>query len=61
MARFENEFVIAWPSSAEGYMLEATEILLPADWQIIPSVLSGNEFVATNSFTGSGRFYRLRK
>jgi titin len=58
-----NVLVLSWPTATQGYTLEATESLSPpVNW--IPMSTQGtigNEFVVTNSLSGTNRFYRLRK
>ena len=52
-----NGLVISWPAGAAGYRLEATEALLGARWETVPS--SNNSAVVAT--TPASRFFRLSK
>ncbi|PYI87060.1 MAG: hypothetical protein DME26_07380, partial [Verrucomicrobia bacterium] len=61
--RLDNALVLAWPTAAPGYILETTESLSPTIvWTASsPQGTVGGEFVVTNSYSATSRFYRLRK
>jgi hypothetical protein len=50
--------VISWPSTVNGYTLESSPALSPANWSPVSGV-SGNS--VTVDFDAAARFYRLRK
>jgi hypothetical protein len=50
---------ITWPSSAEGYVLQATDSLVPANWQTVAHTTVGAENRAVVPTTGASRFFRL--
>ena len=54
---------IAWPTSAAGHVLEATPSFEPTNWSTVSNapIVSGTNFLVTNSVTASNRFYRLRR
>jgi pimeloyl-ACP methyl ester carboxylesterase len=64
VARSGNAAVIAWPVSAEGFVLENTAMLSDSsNWATVTNntVVEDFEFVITNSVSGGTRFFRLRK
>ncbi len=54
---------LAWPTSAAGHVLEATPDLETTNWSTVSNapIVSGTNFLVTNSLTASNRFYRLRR
>jgi hypothetical protein len=56
-----GQAVVSWSTSATGFVLEASQELLSGSWSEISSTVAGGENRATNSMTGSSRFYRLHK
>jgi len=57
-----NQVKLEWPSSADGYLLEANPSLFPTNWVAVTNVpaLNGGRYAVTNAI-GTNRFYRLRK
>jgi hypothetical protein len=59
-----GDLVISWPeANSEGYVLQATPTLAPANWQPLetaPVVIDGQRKVSLRT-TNSTRFFRLRK
>jgi Right handed beta helix region len=54
--------VAAWPLFDEGYHLEASSSLAPANWQTAGgAVLRGDEWAVTNALSSSNAFFRLAK
>ena len=54
---------LAWPTAAAGYLLDATPSLGVTNWNAVTNqpIVSGTNFLVTNSVGGSNRFYRLRR
>jgi hypothetical protein len=56
-------FVLSWPDSAAGYVVQSTATLGPANWQDVtnmPVLLSG-QYALTNAVGSGSGYYRLRK
>ncbi|MDB6125353.1 MAG: repeat containing protein [Pedosphaera sp.] len=59
-----NQIIFSWPVSASGFVLESAHNLSPgAQWipQTNGVVISGDQFVATNSPANAAAFYRLHR
>jgi hypothetical protein len=59
---FDNNFVISWTLSANGYVLETTtNLTIPNSWKIVTNVTAIGDFqyTVTNQVTGGSCFYRL--
>lgn len=58
-----NRLRLAWPTTAAGYLLDATPDFETANWNVVTNqpLVSGTNFLVTNSLAGSNRFYRLRR
>jgi hypothetical protein len=59
-----GNLVLKWPTNAAGYQLQLSSTLATsATWTNVPGtpVLSGKEFLLTNSPLTTTLFYRLRK
>ena len=54
---------LAWPTSAAGHVLEATPGFETTNWSAVSNapIVSGTNFLVTNSLTASNRYYRLRR
>jgi len=54
--------VLSWSTNVTGFTLEGTLSLSPSTWSSVSPapVVSGTNFVVTNSIAGAGHFYRLR-
>lgn len=63
IARSTNRALVAWPTNAAGYVLEASPTLPAANWSTETSVRAvvGNEFNITNTPAQSNRFFRLKE
>ncbi len=57
------EFVITWPTTASNFVLQTTPVLPTASWSNITSgiTISGPDYVYTQPFTGTERFFRLQE
>ena len=58
-----GQFITTWPTSAEGFVLEAAPVLGPgAVWTPLPGgvVVAGDNFLQTNGVSGNA-FYRLHQ
>jgi hypothetical protein len=59
-----NELILSWPTNAVGFTLQSTPDLTPPvtwlDSTNVPAVI-GAHFTLTNTPSGGGRLYRLRK
>jgi hypothetical protein len=60
--RTGNSVLLTWPVTADGYVLEETQ-LQPNAWtnSSAPVVVQGSNNVATITTAVSAKFYRLRK
>ncbi len=58
-----NRVRLAWPTAAAGYQLDATPNLETTNWSVVTNqpLVSGTNFLVTNSLSASNRFYRLRR
>jgi hypothetical protein len=60
-----NQVALKWTTAAGGYVLESTNRVanVGANWQPVTALplVSGGQFVVTNTVYGSNLFYRLRK
>ena len=59
-----ENLVLYWPTNWPGFTLQAaTNLNLPNSWASnpTPAVVSGTNFVLTNTVNGDRRFYRLKK
>ncbi len=58
-----NRVRLAWPTSAAGHVLEAALGFETTNWSAVSNapIVSGTNFLVTNSLTASNRFYRLRR
>jgi hypothetical protein len=56
-------FVLSWPDSAAGYVLQSTPTLGPANWQDVTNmpVLVSGRYAMTNGVAGGSGYYRLKK
>lgn len=54
-----DQLVISWPASAEGFTLQATDELVPANWTTVAHETVGAENRAVIDPTGDSRFFRL--
>ena len=54
-----DNLVIAWPASAEGFILQGTDQLAPANWSTVDHTTQGAENEAVLETTGTMRFFRL--
>ncbi len=55
--------ILSWPTNAAGLTLQFTTNLLPAAWSTnlpAPTIING-QYTATNTISGTNRFYRLSK
>ncbi len=54
---------LSWPASLRGFLAEGTTNLASSNWQTITNqpIQIGNQIVLSNSWTDSGRFFRLRQ
>ena len=62
--RANNEVLISWPASIQGYQLETTTNLAAGDsWFAVPNppMLGELQNVVTNPISGGARFFRLKK
>ena len=62
--RSGNQLVVSWSASASGLILQSSlNLTPPAIWVDVTNapLLLGAQRVVTNTFSGSGQFYRLRK
>lgn len=59
--RQTTNVMVSWPSNYTGYTLQFTTNLAPALWNpVTPApVVTGSNYIATNSVSGTNRFYRL--
>ena len=59
----DNRVKLDWPTSAAGYLLEATPTLSPSSFSQVTNepVVSGSGFAVTNNAPNANQFYRLRK
>jgi hypothetical protein len=58
-----NKFILSWPTNAVGFTLQSsTSLSATSVWASASSpVVVGNNYVVTNTISGSGMFYRLKK
>jgi len=65
VARSGTSLVISWPASVSGYVVEATDSLVPANWAALspqPAVLPvAGQNTVTIPIGSGNRFYRLKK
>jgi fibronectin-binding autotransporter adhesin len=63
LASSASNFVLSWPSNYLGFNLESSTNLTASVWTTVtpPAVLSGTNYVSTNSLTDPQRFFRLRQ
>lgn len=60
--RSDDGLVLSWPTNQPAFQLEANDLsLLPENWQAVPFGTADSRFAATNSISGSGQVFRLRK
>ena len=54
--------LLSWPSTAGGYVVEATPSLASPTWEAMTNapVISADRYVLTNPWTEQSRFFRLR-
>jgi hypothetical protein len=61
--RSSTNFILSWPVSANGYVLEATtNLTAPNSWAVVtyaPAIVNLQNIV-TNSISNGARFYRLK-
>lgn len=58
-----GELLLAWPTAAVGYRLEAATAIGATDWTLVelqPTTMNG-EFVQARPMTGEAQFFRLRR
>jgi hypothetical protein len=63
ISRAGGSVIVSWPTNFPGFTLESrTDLSPPGTWNAIGPlpIVSGNNYVVTNSITGARRFYRLR-
>jgi hypothetical protein len=62
-ARQGSALVFSWPTNSGGFALEDATNLPATNWiSASPApVVVGRQYVVTNTTTGAGRYYRLRK
>ena len=63
IARAGANVLLAWASSAAGFVLQKTASLSPPDWEDVPQppdVVNGQNTITNEASVGSA-FYRLRK
>jgi len=53
-----NQYILSWPSSASGYVLESSPTLAPSSWTIVAGVTGNTLSVPADALS---RFFRLRK
>jgi hypothetical protein len=53
---------LTWTNAVEGWVLESTDSLEPANWQPVPElpVLAVDHWEVSQSTSATTRFYRLR-
>ena len=59
-----NNFILSWPASASGYVLETTTNLTAANsWTVVTNTPAtvNQQSVVTNQISGAARFYRLKQ
>jgi uncharacterized repeat protein (TIGR03803 family) len=59
-----NNFILSWPASASGYVLEATTNLAAANsWLAVTNTPAtvNQQSVVTNQISGAAKFYRLKQ
>ena len=59
-----NNFILSWPASASGYVLETTTNLTATNsWTAVTNMpaLLNQQSVVTNQISGAARFYRLKQ
>jgi subtilisin-like proprotein convertase family protein len=58
-----NKVRLHWPTTASGYLLEATDVLVPASFLPVPDqpIVIGGRYNVTNNVTGTNKFYQLIK
>jgi len=59
-----KDFIVSWPTNAPGFILQtSSDLTSSTNWvDVVPApVVVGGQFVFTNSVSGSGMFYRLRR
>lgn len=54
--------VLSWPTNVSSFTLEAKPSLAPGSWSPVSPlpIVTGTNFVVTNTATGTQRYYRLR-
>ena len=62
IARTAPNMVVAWPTTANGFLLETTSILPGTNWSPETSIRAvvDNEFNVTNTGAATSRFFRLK-
>jgi hypothetical protein len=63
LSRHNENLLLSWPASVEGYTLEHAGDLGATEWELVdrPPVTIGNERVVTVPQDSGARFYRLRQ
>jgi hypothetical protein len=58
-----NDLVLSWPSTASGFVIEATDSLSPPNWTAVTNsqTQSGGQVTITIDPGGLSKFYRLRR
>ena len=61
ISRQTTNIMVSWPSNYTGYTLQFTTNLAPALWNTVTPtpVVTGSNYITTNSLTRTNRFYRL--
>ena len=62
-ARTNNQVLISWPQSAQGFQLESCDSLAPPlNWETVTNtpVIVGDQYTVTLDVVGESKFYRLR-
>jgi uncharacterized repeat protein (TIGR01451 family) len=63
LSRVGTNVVISWSALAppSGTLRSATDLTPPVNWSLVPNTpaVAGTQFVVTNSYSGTRRFYRL--
>lgn len=62
IARTAPNMVVAWPTNANGFLLETTSILPGTNWSPETSIRAvvDSEFNVTNTGAATSRFFRLK-
>ena len=63
IARAEPNVIVAWPTNADGFILEAAATIPGTNWSANSSTpgIVNSEFTVTNSATASNLFFRLKQ